>query len=207
MNFLVSKKIQLLLFGFLTLPSIQTSKAAAQSSPIQFMTKEDDEKALALFIYKDIMGQPGETIFWDSIDLTAQESAWIIMMTTQSFYKHHKPIDSFKKIWAENTYLKMYLSCFDSPRLFEITCIIIHAQLRPTVFSKVEQFLLKKDIIYSTDYFLFRLFLIRINNQYLNSIKRTMLKNIITPLLDCFFNDERIQNKVTAIINNVKSEN
>ena len=179
---------------------MQAGIAATQSSPFIFMTQEDDQRALASFIYKDMMGHPGETIGWDTIDLTAYESAWIIMMTTWAFYKNNKPIESFKKIWTENKYLQIYTSCFDTPRLFEIACRTIYAKLRPIIFSNVEHFLLRKNSIYSTDYFLFGLFLSRINRQYTNTIKRTMLKTITPLLLDCFFEDERIQNKVAAIM-------
>lgn len=207
MNLVISKKIQLLLISFLTIANVPTAMAAANSSPCQFMTEKDDQKALAYFIYKDIMGQPGELAGFNSIDLTAHESAWIIMMTTWAFHKKNKSITSFKKIWAANNCLKIYISCFESPRLFEIACRTIYAQLRPAVFSNVEHFLLKKEITYSTDYFLFGLFLMRINREYASATKRTMLKNITEPLLDCFFKDERIQNKVATIMQEIEEKN
>jgi hypothetical protein len=207
MKSFITKKIQLLLISFLAIANTQTCIAAVKTSPCQFMTEEDDQKALAYFIYKDIMGQPGELAGFKNIDLTAHESAWIIMMTTWAFHKKNQSISSFKKIWAANNCLKIYISCFESTRLFEIACRTIYAQLRPAVFSKVEHFLLKKNHTYSTDYFLFGLFLSRINRQYKNSIKRNMLKTITDPLLDCFFEDERIQNKVAAIMQTTEEKN
>ncbi len=208
MNLITIKKIPLLIISLLIISITQTGIATKDTlyKP-EYMTIESEQKALASFIYKDIMGQPGDSTGFDTIDLTAYESAWIIMMTTWAFHKNNKPVNSFKRIWAENKYLQIYISCFDTPRLFEIACRTIYAKLRPAIFSKIEHFLLRKNSIYSTDYFLFGLFLSRINRQYVNSIKRNMLKTIPEPLLDCFFKDKRIQKKVATIMHVIEEKN